>query len=163
MSTFPSSTNKSTSSDSSLYLSVMEVVGVVASVATLVAVAKEVSELTIKLTNSLCDAPRQFAQLKNHTCLVFLALQSLDDICVNASLQDLLSDEEIWIFNQALTTAKHEIMAVKKECTKICVDLSASRRRLRWSLMQKSKAEECLQQLQRVENSLAIILQSTNL
>jgi hypothetical protein len=141
----------------------MEIVGAVASIATLVAVAKEVSELTIKLSSSLCDAPRQFAQLQNHTCLVFLALQSLNDICGKASLQDILSEREIWILSQALMTAKHEITAINKECSKLCRDRCTTKRKLRWSLMEKSKSEEFLQQLQRIESSLGIILQSTNL
>ncbi|KAF1977266.1 hypothetical protein BU23DRAFT_323820 [Bimuria novae-zelandiae CBS 107.79] len=125
----------------------MEFVGAVASVTTLVAVAKEVTELNIKLISGLQAAPKQFVQLQNHTCLVLLGLQSLNDITDKAGLETFLSEQELWIFYQALQTAKHDVLAIHADCTTMCRTLAPSRRRLRWTLLEEGKAEECLQQL----------------
>ncbi|KAF2810704.1 ankyrin [Mytilinidion resinicola] len=138
----------------------MEPISAVASIVTLIALAKEISFLTTDLFRGLHSAPRELARLQEQTNLIVKELQCLESNANQSGIDQLLDGSEIRTLGEALKVAKCNIGAIHKECGNLG---QKSKRRIMWVLFEKKKAEEYLMHLQKTEISLSVVLQLTNM
>jgi hypothetical protein len=128
----------------------MEPVSNVASIVTLVALAKEICVLTNDLTRGLHSAPAELARLRRQTSLIFLELQYLESEEILRGIGSLLNLSEIGVFTQALKAAKDSLSAVHDGCKVLGCQNVRAKRRLKWVLFEKKRSEEYLQHLQQL-------------
>jgi hypothetical protein len=89
-----------------------------ASIITLVALARELSSIIEALLKDVQHAPRQHVQVSNQVSLVFLELECIKQLQHDSNLGFQLSDKELWILKPSLTIAMNSIMAIHAECEK---------------------------------------------
>ncbi|KAH7064294.1 ankyrin repeat-containing domain protein [Paraphoma chrysanthemicola] len=137
----------------------MDPVSAVASITTLVALAKEIATITTDVVNGVRSAPQELAQVQNNACLIFLNLKCMETALNQADGVRALDSDEAWIWHQALTVAKHNMTFIHEECKLLIQRRAGGKSRLVWAILEKKKAEGYLSQLQHTQNSLGVILQ----
>jgi hypothetical protein len=80
----------------------MEPVGAIASVITLVALAKEISAIANDLMRSFRNAPKEVVQSCNQISLIFLELSCIDQMQQEGTLESLLTADELRNLMQSL-------------------------------------------------------------
>jgi hypothetical protein len=141
--------------------SIMEPVGAIASVITLVALAKEISAIANDLIRSFRNAPKEVVQSCNQISLDFLELSCIDQMQQEGTLESLLTADESRTLIQSLSIAKNNITAIYKdveECTQVKAGKSLVSSRLSWALFDRKTTVGSLEQLQRTESRLLFIL-----
>lgn len=141
----------------------MEVVGAVASIVTLVALAKEVWNLCSDLLHNYQDAPKELVRLSNQASLICLELECISRSQRAHGLTSSLTNEESWIFQQSLGTAKTSLAAIYRSYQRYRGDKTRTSSRIAWTLFDRKSVEEHLLHLQKTETSLCVILQVINM
>ncbi|OAL47298.1 ankyrin [Pyrenochaeta sp. DS3sAY3a] len=137
----------------------MEVVGAVASIVTLVALAKEVWTLSSELLHNYHEAPKELVRISNQTSLICLELECVSQSQKADGLTSSLTNEEAWIFQQSLSAAKTSLATIRRSCQRYPSDKKRTSSRIAWTLFDRKTVEEHLLHLQKTETSLCVILQ----
>jgi hypothetical protein len=141
----------------------MEVVGVVASIVTLAALAKEVWNLSTDLLHNYQDAPKELVRISNQTSLICLELECISQSQKAHGLTSSLTNEEAWIFQLSLGAARASLAAICRSCQRHPSDKKRMSSRIAWTLFDRKTVEEHLLHLQKTETSLCVILQVVNM
>ncbi|ORY16252.1 ankyrin repeat-containing domain protein [Clohesyomyces aquaticus] len=141
----------------------MEVVGTVASIVTLAALAKELWALSVNLLHSYHDAPQELLRVSNQTSLILLELECIRRSQKEGCISSLLTNEEAWIFQQSLIAAKTSLAAIYRSCERYASNKKRATGRIAWTLFDRKAADEHLVHLQRTETSLGVVLQVINI
>ncbi|KAH7068628.1 ankyrin repeat-containing domain protein [Paraphoma chrysanthemicola] len=141
----------------------MEVVGAVASIVTLAALAKEVWTLSSDLLHNYQDAPKELVRISNQAALICLELKCISQSHKSHDLTSSFTNEEAWIFQQSLRAAKTSLAAICHSCQRHSSDESRASSRIAWTLFDRKTVERHLQHLQQTETSLCVILQVINI
>jgi hypothetical protein len=141
----------------------MEVVGAVASIVTLAALAKEVWNLSSDLLHNYQDAPKELVRISNQTSLICLELECISQSQKAHGLTSSLTFEEAWIFQRSLGAAKTSLAAICRSCQRYPSDKMRTSSRIAWTLFDRKTVEEHLLHLQKTETSLCVILQVVNM
>lgn len=144
----------------------MEVVGAVASIVTIAALAKEIWTLVTNLLRDDRKAPQELFRISNQASLILLELECIAKSPFEGGhhgLNDSLTTEEAWILQQSLNGAKNSLNIVLRSCQRQLRNARRASSRLAWSLFEKKIIDENLEYLHRTETSLGIVLQVMNL
>lgn len=141
----------------------MEIVGAVASIITLVALAKEISALADILVRNVQNGPDELSHISNQISLVSLELDLLRRLEDEKDDGPLLTNEEAWILKQSLTIANHDIAAMHREYQKLAQSRFRKGSRLSWAQFDSKTSSNALKQLHRTEGHLLLVLQVINM
>ncbi|KAF2019501.1 ankyrin [Aaosphaeria arxii CBS 175.79] len=141
----------------------MEVVSAVASVTTLVALAKEIWTIAGDLVRNFQNAPKELIRISNQTSLVYLELECVNRMQQEGGFRTSLTDEETWIFQQSLTVAKNSIVSIHKDCKKYSASKCRISSRFAWTIFDSKTVDVHMAHLQRIESSITVILQVLNM
>lgn len=141
----------------------MEVVGTVAS---LIALTKDLAGVSDSLVRHFRDAPKEIVRLQNQSSLVLLELTYLGRLSNVELLDTVLPTEELQLMHHAIQIAKNDITSIHQslsERAKVKVGKPPVSTRLAWALFDRKSVDDILGQLERVENRLICVLQLVNL
>ena len=136
----------------------MEVVGTVAAVITL---AKDIAAISDSLVRDIRHAPQELIQCCNQIALISLELMYIERLQKADVFKSLLPTDEVRLLLQAMQIAKNDIIAIQdklssyKNRTKTKSSVSS---RLSWALFDRKSAEGTLDQMQRIESRMALLL-----
>jgi hypothetical protein len=136
----------------------MEVVGTVAAVITL---AKDIAAISDSLVRDIRHAPQELIQCCNQIALISLELMYIERLQKADMFKSLLPTDEVRLLLQAMQIAKNDIIAIQdklssyKNRTKTKSSVSS---RLSWALFDRKSAEGTLDQMQRIESRMALLL-----
>ena len=143
----------------------MDVEGI-ASIITLVDLAKEISVLAKALVRDVRSAPKAIAESSNHISMLVLELECIDQLQQKEYFESLFTSEEMNILIHSLSIAKNSVMAIHNDVSHYSRnDAIVSRRpsRFSWALFDRTKFNNSLEQLQRTESRLLFVLQLINM
>ena len=136
----------------------MEIVGAVASIVTLVALAKEVWTLSTQLLQDCQNAPEELFRISNETFLIFRGLESISSSNQDHGLFNHLTKDEVQTLEKSLAAAKVSLETITQLHSKHTGDKKRALTRLSWSFFDHKTVKEHLVHLQRTESSLCVIL-----
>jgi hypothetical protein len=141
----------------------MEVVGVIASITTLVALAKELSTITCSILHSLQHAPKELIHVANQMSLISLELECIQRAQNLANFTtSILTTEESRILDQSLKAAGTTITALHQDCKKCMQPRNRLASRISWALFDSKIVNGALQQLHNTESNLSLVIQVIN-
>lgn len=136
----------------------MEVVGTVAAV---IALAKDIAEVSDSLVRDIRHAPQELIQCCNQITLISLELTYIERLQKDDLLNSVLSTDEVKILFQAMQIAKNDTVAIKDKLSGFAnkgKDKSSVSVRLSWALFDRKSVEGTLGQMQRIESRMAFLL-----
>ena len=136
----------------------MEVAGTVAAV---IALAKDIAAISDSLVRNIRHAPQELIQCCNQIALISLELMYIERLQNADMLKSLLSTDEARILLQAMQIAKNDIVAILDKLgshKNRPRSKSSVSTRLSWALFDRKSAEGTLDQMQRIESRMALLL-----
>ena len=136
----------------------MEVVGTVAAV---IALAKDIAEVSDSLVRDIRHAPQELIQCCNQITLISLELTYIERLQKDDLLNSVLSTDEVKILFQAMQIAKNDTVAIKDKLSGFAnkgKDKSSVSVRLSWALFDRKSVDGTLDQMQRIESRMAFLL-----
>lgn len=136
----------------------MEVVGTVAAVITL---AKDIAAISDSLVRDIRHAPQELIQCCNQIALISLELMYIERLQKADMFKSLLPTDEVRLLLQAMQIAKNDIIAIQDKLSSYKDRMktkSSVSSRLSWALFDRKSAEGTLDQMQRIESRMALLL-----
>ncbi|RTE69528.1 hypothetical protein BHE90_016087 [Fusarium euwallaceae] len=143
----------------------MEVVGAVASIATLTELAVKSYSPASRLASSIHNAPKEFSRVAQQLDILQCELSFLSEIERQAAQSDELPllSTKVALLERALSAANELISDVRDQLDKCQSRKPGTKARLQWALKDKSRAEDLLSSIKHTETSLTNVLLLVNL
>ncbi|KAF2448525.1 ankyrin [Karstenula rhodostoma CBS 690.94] len=135
---------------------------VVSTVASLVALTKDIAKVSDRLVRHFRDAPKELVRLRNQSSLVFLELTYLERLTNIELSHNILPAEELQLMHHAIHIENNDITSIHEslcERAKVTVGKPPVSTRLAWALFDRKSVDDVFEQLERVENRLICVMQ----